>query len=661
MAKSTAGNKGAFTYDFGIMISQATVGKLERVARNTLTLAGAYYALNRQATEYVSTLRKQQMFFGGQVRTMKAIADAQERIIQGTARFDMTDQLEGMNNLMRVGIDARKEFEWTEKAAHAMGVSYTQFSNAIANGIRGNMSGLVEMGLITERATRMFEKYQGNTIMRQQAILNFVKQHKGLQAAIANDFGTIKDEVRRLTTVWKNFLQAVLGQPNDPGSFYGQVRLAIKEIADGFARNTVTIRRYAFQIGQVLGWLVRNIGHVVAWLGRQVKRALQTLWKVGDDYQETVRSVVVWLEFWKVAIVNFFKEYSDQIKTALKWTAILMVSFKLLRGLLGTGLGKIFVEDLAACLSAGKGLFTSFFIAIRSMFRVGSGMILNPIGKVFGTIAKWSGLLIKGIVNGIRLIGAAFTTSNPIGWIILAIGVVIGLLVLLYKKCEPFRNFVHALGKAIVQYYRLIWNALMWAYVQIRIGAQKVWNWFKRIYNSVKESFKYIKQWVSQIWDAFMNTRVGQWLNQHIFSPISRFVNWVADAFKRLFGWIGRTVKNIGSWLGLAADKVGESAAEAAAEHGFSVPVWNDPFQNSGSGNGRSTETSSTATLPTGGGGLALAGSGGRSSTSMNFSQGSIQIILNGADGIDETVLAQKVKGVILDMQREGSIRGGRA
>lgn len=660
MAKSTQGSSGAFTYDFGIMISQATVGRLERVARNTLTLAGAYYALNRQATEYVSTLRKQQMFFGGQVSTMKAIADAQERIIQGTARFDVSDQLDGMNNLMRVGINARKEFEWTEKAAHAMGVSYSQFSNAIANGIRGNMGGLVEMGLITERATRMFDKYQGNTIMRQQAILNFVKQHKGLQTAIANDFGTIKDEVRRLTTVWKNFLQAVLGQPNDPGSFYGQVRYAIKEVADGFARSTIIIRRYAFQIGQILGWIVRQIGHVVTWLGSKVKQALQTLWRVGDNYQEAVRSVVVWLEFWKVRIVSFFKEYSDQIKTALKWTAILMVSFKALKVLFGTGLGKIFLEDLEFCLNSGKGLFTSFFTAIRSMFLVGSGRILNPIGKVFGTIAKWSGLLIKGIVSGIRVIGAAFTTSNPIGWIILAIGVVIGLLVVLYKKCEPFRTFVNNLGKAIVQYYRLIWNSLMWAYVQIRIGATKAWNWLKRTYVSVKNAFGKLGQWVSKIWDAFMNTKVGAWLNQHIFSPISRFVNWISDAFKRLFGWIGRTVKNIGQWLGIGADKVGQAAADAAAEHGFSVPVWNDPFQNSGSNNNRSTDNTPTATLPSSGT-PAFAGSGGSNTTSMNFSQGSIQIILNGADGIDENKLAGKIREVIRDIQRDGTIRGGRA
>lgn len=660
MAKRTSGGTGSFTYDFGILISQATVSRLTRTVQSTLTLAGAYYALNKQATEYIATLRKQQIFFGGQVATMKAIADAQDRIIQGTSRFDVNDQLEGMNNLMRVGIDARKEFEWTEKAAHAMGVSYSQFSNAIANGIRGNMSGLVDMGLITERATRMFEKYQGNTVMRQQAILNFVKQHKALQTAIKQDFGTIQDEMRRLTSVWKSFLQAILGQPNDPGSFYGQVRSALKEVADGFARNTVIIRRYAFQIGQVLGWVIRQIGHLVTWLGRQVKSVLQMIWKVGEDYQERVRSVLVWLEFWKVAIVGFFKEYG---KTLLKATLITMGVIWAVKGLalqmrylemMGPVIGRSFggwLQSLAVFLPR---TFRRIWVSIGRMF---AGNVSSPVIKFFTATLPQVLIRVVGWLSGlIRLIGSLFTASNPVGWIILAVAA----LTLLYKKCEGFRNYVNNLFQSIVQFVRLVYNSFIWLYVQLRVIGIKISNWWKNTVGGVKGFLSWLKQdlgvftgTIKRLWDTIMDTRLGKYI-QGIIDMVTAFYR---VTLKPIFDGAGKLVSTLKGWFSRSADTVAKSAVETAQEYGFNAPVWNNPFTPS-----TTTETpteASTAILPSvGTPALATAGD---NATTMNFNQGAIQIMLNGSSGIDENILAQKIKEVILDLDRQGRMRGGRA
>ena len=52
-------------------------------------------------------------------------------------------------------------------------------------------------------------------------------------------------------------------------------------------------------------------------------------------------------------------------------------------------------------------------------------------------------------------------------------------------------------------------------------------------------------------------------------------------------------------------------------------------------------------------------GGGGGNSTNMTFSNGAIQIVVQKGEGIDERILAQRVRGILNDMKREGDMRGG--
>ena len=131
--KATRGNNAQFTYDFGIAIAQSTVNKITRLTGATLTLASAYYALKTTATQYVDTLRENTLRFGGMLSTMKAMEDAQRRLIKGQSYFAPDDQLRGMNQLMAVGVKVGENLEWINKAAHATGRSFSDFSGLTAN------------------------------------------------------------------------------------------------------------------------------------------------------------------------------------------------------------------------------------------------------------------------------------------------------------------------------------------------------------------------------------------------------------------------------------------------------------------------------------------------------------------------------------------------
>ena len=713
-SRATNGNNAQFTYDFGISIAQSTVNKITRLTGATLTLASAFYALRSTATEYVSTLRENTLRFGGVLSTMKAMEQAQNRLIKGQSYFSVDDQLKGMNQLMAAGIDVGKNLDWINKAAHATGKSYAEFSGMIASAIQGNSQALVDAGLMTQRATRMFDRYAANTVMRQQAILNFVKNHKGLMNAIKNDFETIQDQMTRLRGIWQGFLQSIMGKPNDPQSFYGQIVSSMKMVATALAQNMEQIKRYGYIIGQVLGWVIRQIGHFVVWMGRQVKKALESVWTVTDSFQYQARSLLVWLEFWKLKIIDFFKEYSDEIKGILK----LLVAYKALKyafviggaaiksikayraALLGTiALQKRYMASMGPFIGKTAKFFQSlavwlprpfrrawvamgkFFADFRVNMAIAGRAIISalalPFKWVIRSIKFIKGLLvnlpalISALGNGIRAVMLAINASNPVGWIILAIT----LLTTLYMKSKTFRVFINTLFKGLWEWWKLLYNIVVGFIVYLTVGFKRAWNWFKTyIYQPIANFFKNAWNWIGDMWDKFMNSSVGKWINAHIVQPIKQVFEWVVKAWR----WVLKAVANVVEALSGANSSMAQrinSLAEAEGLKNLAIAAEGGTYDknddtnyinkafNISEPNGLKEESNPliSEASPEKIGGYSFDGGGGRVSTNMTFNSGAIQIVVQKGEGIDERVLAQKVRGVLNDMKREGNMRGGTA
>lgn len=745
MARASSGSSAMFTYDFGIKIAQGTVRELAKLTGITASLAGAYYAVQQTVSKYTSTLRENTLRFGGVLSTMKAMEQAQARLIKGQSYFTMDDQLEGMNKLMQVGVKVGNNLDWINKAAHATGKSYSQFAGAISSAIQGNTNQLVEMGLLTQRATRMFDKYGANTIQRQQAILNFVKQHKGLQAAIANDFETIQDQITRLKGIWQGFIMSVVGKPNDPSSLYGQVVQTLKGITDAIARNYESIKKVGQGIGMVLGWVVKQAGKFVTWIGKHTKKILSHIWGSADSFVEWCRSLVVWLEFWKLKIIDFFKTYKKQIlimaatvgtiylikkamnfggdsilslweygkafKKLIKFMKMESFGFfgglgrlmeysilkksrnrnimralgldprKLLGKLSGIGfeisswfhkLPKMLMRGLSF-KNLGKGFISIFTMPIKLIGKLGLKM-----RSVFTMGLKFGKTLVNLVLNLPRLIGAALNalraawtalnSTNPVGWVILAITAV----VVLYKKCAGFRKLINGIGRIIINWYKLIWNTLMTAYAAVRVGLQKLGQWFVGVWNDIKHVFSWLGECIGKLWGMIMNSKFGQWINTYIVEPLSGVFTWCADLWNNLWAGLLKGVKWICEKLGMATDWMGNAAQNLAKEGGFKVKTFDATqykeddtdylnFGNLksafGGGKGQTNPLNaglSTAPVESGGGGSGV-------NNTMNFSNGAIQIVIEKGEHLDENKLARKIREVILDTNRDMAVRGGYA
>ena len=505
MAGKLRGGDPQFSYDFGIAVSTATLSKITRLTGVTLSLAGAYYALQKTATEYVDTLKPNAMRFGGYLNTMQTMAKLQDRIAKGQTSFSVQQQMRGMNDLMSVGIKASENLDFLDKSAHAMGVSFDEFAGAIANGIRGNMSGLVQMGLLTERSTRYFEKYQANTIQRQQAILNFVKEHKGLQTLIKNDFRTIKDGTAQISGIWKTFMQSVVGDPRNPDSLYGSVVGVFDKIGGGLSKSLEYIKRAGYMVGRVLGWFVKQIGEFVMWVGRVINKSLDGSKKILDNYRESTNSLIVWLEFMKLRVVKFFQDYQEPIKTTLK----LLLAYKALK--------TVFLISKAAINSAWayaaainsigggykahglqKGSRKRRWMYIKNMFM--KPKTQTKIAASFGML-KRSGPIIKTIsaaLLNVGKIGLKGIVGGTLGAILLGfealkiyIKDILGLSEEWDKSMQSIWRFVKSIGTLVsdaigrkFEKFKTNWdimgNRLLTAWNNLVYGIGKTWRDFMR-------------------------------------------------------------------------------------------------------------------------------------------------------------------------------------
>lgn len=503
MAKTSI-NQAQFTYDFGIMIAQSTVNKVARLTGVTLSLASAFYALQTTGGKYVKTLRENSLRFGGFISTIQQMEKAQERLIKGQTSFSVDDQLKGLNQLAAVGINVRKDFDFINKSAHATGKSFSEFSSAIANAVQGNMQSLVDMGLMTQRATRMFDKYTANTVMRQQAILNFVKQHKGLNDLIKNDFENIQDQIVRIKATWSGFLKEVVGKPNDPESLYGMVNKSLKSIAQKFSQSYKDLKQYGKGIGIVMGWTVRQIGRTIEWLGRQGKKAINFLLGSSETFVERMRTLVVWLEFWRLKVRDFFDEYGNSIKSIIKWLLI----FK--------GLKTVFVISKAAIASAyayNAALFgrLGFFTRIKR--------VQKSIGGISWWKAFWLSVIPRWLRRTLTWFSRFFSVTLP-----KALPKTLGL----FKKIGSFigGGLTSSAGKLIGKFagavgiWTTVYETLQWIDRKV-FGID---NSFGTMMKNLKTSWISLKNNFFSFYDDFRYqwSSFSDWWSEHVTEPIRK-------------------------------------------------------------------------------------------------------------------------------------------
>lgn len=168
--------------------------------------------------------------------------------------------------------------------------------------------------------------------------------------------------------------------------------------------------------------------------------------------------------------------------------------------------------------------------------------------------ARWA--TVTGAVT--KAFGAlnAVLMANPIVLIVTAIAAVIAILVVLYTKCEGFRNFVNSVASAIVGFVKNAASAIAGFFKNLWATIQGIWSavsgWFKsKVIDPLVNFFAPIVQWISgffqgcwiiiqAVWAA-----VSGWFKTNVIDPVVNFFTPIPGIIGGFFSGLWTSIQSI--------------------------------------------------------------------------------------------------------------------
>ena len=158
----------------------------------------------------------------------------------------------------------------------------------------------------------------------------------------------------------------------------------------------------------------------------------------------------------------------------------------------------------------------------------------------------------------------AVLMANPIVLIVTAIAAVIAILVVLYTKCEGFRNFVNSVASAIVGFVKNAASAIAGFFKNLWATIQGIWSavsgWFKsKVIDPLVNFFAPIVQWISgffqgcwiiiqAVWAA-----VSGWFKTNVIDPVVNFFAPIVESIGGFFANLWASICSIwqaaGTWF----------------------------------------------------------------------------------------------------------------
>jgi hypothetical protein len=197
--------------------------------------------------------------------------------------------------------------------------------------------------------------------------------------------------------------------------------------------------------------------------------------------------------------------------------------------------------------------------AIASLFGMMSPQVAEVAAKVLA-FALVGGLLagkLFALIGVIKGVGGAFVTvwglinkvikGGPIGWILIAIGLLVAGLVLAYQKSETFRAIVQAAWQGIQQAVSVAWNNVIkpalealrnFLVTEVMPKVLFLWNnVFKPVFSDIGLLVQTVwtnalKPALTALW-AFVSTHLGpaiMWLHKNVVVPAFQAIGTIIGA-----------------------------------------------------------------------------------------------------------------------------------
>ena len=214
------------------------------------------------------------------------------------------------------------------------------------------------------------------------------------------------------------------------------------------------------------------------------------------------------------------------------------------------------MQDLAPILRDALGWLVKNLPSIINFLKFIAPIVLTIVGafkaysatvQIISAVTKtWA--VIQALLNGTLML-------NPIGLIVAGIVALIAIIVLLYTKCEWFRNLV----KAVFDFFKTAFNLVV-EYFKMRIKAMI--EAIKLIIEVGKSVLKWFKELPGKVVEVGLNIVKG------IGKGITNGITWLKNKIKEFVGNVTSFIKKIfkiGSPSKLMADQVGKFIPQGIA------------------------------------------------------------------------------------------------
>ena len=251
----------------------------------------------------------------------------------------------------------------------------------------------------------------------------------------------------------------------------------------------------------------------------------------------------------------FYQGMEKGAQTTAGKISTLKDNFNELLGSLTENLLPIFTK-LVEKLTSIVQWFSKLSPGVKTVIGVilGLAMALGPIVSFIGTIIT----LVGYLTTAFGALNLTFLAS-PIFWIIAGIVAFIAILIVLYNKCEWFRNMVNQALNFIVNIVKNVVNRIKLYITLVKI----IINGIATTVNTVKTKIKsfidgivgFFKDMPNKIKDVGMNIVKG------IGNGITNGTQWIKDKIKSFVGNVTKFIKKvfkIGSPSRLMEDEVGQ-------------------------------------------------------------------------------------------------------
>lgn len=237
------------------------------------------------------------------------------------------------------------------------------------------------------------------------------------------------------------------------------------------------------------------------------------------------------------AISGIFTEISTFL-AEVKWEDIGEAVLEFLRGIKWDEIFSSLIEVIKNAIGGIDGFLTG-------IFGEGGATTIEAIAAAIGTLV--AALKLYNIATGIAEAKAklmaiaqgvlnAVMAINPVFLIVAAIMALIAVFVLLWNKCDGFREFWVGLWEKIKEVAGVAWEAIKGFFVSAWDAIKTAWNkagdFFKKIWEVIKKVFapvaKYFKKMFQNAWDYVKS----------VFSTVKEFFTGVFDGIKEVFNGV---------------------------------------------------------------------------------------------------------------------------